>query len=140
MSAKLQGIRSWMAVAGVVVCLAGVGSFLYFLEVRESTVREIGESAQRAFGGERVDALIATASSVEVALEKRNRAVWALGEIRDPRALAVLQQLEVQEECNHTKLVCQREVRKAIAKIQGESSPLHTLGWGWERLRLWIDG
>jgi len=115
-------------------CAFSVCLFI-FLQIREATVRQISESAENEFGGEPVSALIAKAISNEIPLRERNRAVRALGELRDPRALPTLQELNVQEECDHSRIVCQREVRKAIKKINGEMSLDHTLKDGLKKLK-----
>ena len=58
-------------------------------------------------------------------------------ELGDRRALPALRTLNVQEDCDHTRLVCQREVRKAIAKLNGEMTPRHTWRLVVDRLRRW---
>lgn len=110
------------ALALVAVAVAATG-LLLFRNARQSAIQEVAAVAQTRFEGDRVEALIRLAGSPDVPLDRRNRAIWTLGELRDERALPLLESLHVQEECDHDRLVCQREVRKAIRKIHGELSP-----------------
>ena len=53
-------------------------------------------------------------------LKKKNKAVWALGELRDKKALPILEALYTGAPCDHSRYVYQKEVKKAIKKIKGE--------------------
>jgi hypothetical protein len=59
----------------------------------------------------------------------KNRVVWALGEIRDSRALPALRDLETDGTCDHGSRVCQYEVRKAVDKISGEVPEPYPWKW-----------
>jgi hypothetical protein len=121
-------------VVAMVACV-GVAAALSLVAVRDGAVRRAVHDARERFPGDDVEALIAQATAAEAPLDERNRAVWVLGELRDRRALPALRALYVQQACDHERLVCQREVRKAIAKIEGELSPLRTLRRIVERAR-----
>jgi hypothetical protein len=84
-----------------------------------SEVKVMCAKATNEFPGNRVDALIAYVSSESHCLAERNRAVWALGQIGDKRALAVLESFYTGGDCNHEKHLCQRELRHAIYGCKG---------------------
>jgi HEAT repeat protein len=136
---KRRRVRPLPLAAGVAaffVC-AVAAAIVLFAQVEKNSVRDISAAAQREFPGDRVTALIAKATSTEQPLRARNRAIWALGVIGDERALPARRELEVQGECDHSRLACQREVRKAIRKIRGEMTPWHTLRRGLDAAREW---
>jgi hypothetical protein len=109
---------------------------LTFRIVRQNALYQIETLAKKETGlGSPVVGLLVLAGSQSVPLPRRNRAIWALGELRDPRALPHLTALANHNHCDHRRWVCQREVRLAISKINGELSfggwlrtQLHTLG------------
>jgi hypothetical protein len=86
-----------------------------------SAVDSISCDAAGVHPGDRVDALIAYASCEEHSLRERNRAVWALGQLGDQRALPFLRSLEGGT-CDHEHRLCQREIRKAIRLCQGATN------------------
>jgi HEAT repeat protein len=126
-----------LGVATVCGCVV-VAAAMLFVGVRHFALRRAADAAHRQFAGDDVEALIAKAGAADVPLAERTRAVWALGELGDRRALPALRSLNVQEECDHARLVCQSEVRKAIAKIEGEMSPRHSLRQVVRRVRGWV--
>jgi hypothetical protein len=75
--------------------------------------------AQAEFGGEPVEALLQLATSRSSELSTRNRAIWALGQLGDVRALPTLEDLYDGEPCNHSERLCQRELRKAMGLCNG---------------------
>lgn len=84
-----------------------------------SAVKRISAQATQEYLGDRVEALIAYMQSEKHSLRNRNRAIWALGQIGDVRALPVLEKFYMGEPCNHDKYLCQRELRKAIEMCKG---------------------
>jgi len=56
-------------------------------------------------------------------LAERNRAVWALGQMRNPRAIPVLE-AQVKDECRHGEDLCQEELEKALALCAGDGIDL----------------
>ena len=82
-----------------------------------SGLDEISEVASR-YPGDRVEALMELVADSDRSLKTRNRAVWALGQIGDARALPLLEEHYTGEECDHSRLLCQRELRKAIARCR----------------------
>jgi len=84
-----------------------------------SAVKEMSTEATKEYPGDRVEALIAYVRSENHSLKKRNRAVWALGQIGDNRALAVLESFYTGGGCDHEKQLCQRELKHAIHGCKG---------------------
>ena len=58
--------------------------------------------------------------------QEKNNAIWALGQIGDPKVLPVLQRpytgKSCEKPCRRSKSICQREVRKAIQSCKGAFS------------------
>ena len=86
-------------------------------------------SAQRSAvaqfpGRDSSQALIDLVNCEECPMEQRNRAVWTLGQIREQRALAVLHKHFYDGPCNHSKSLCQHELRKALKRIESQP-PIH---------------
>ena len=84
-----------------------------------SAVKQMSAEATKEYPGNRVEALTAYASSESHNLKKRNRAVWALGQIGDKSALAVLESFYTGGDCEHEKHLCQHELKKAIYGCKG---------------------
>jgi hypothetical protein len=79
-----------------------------------SGVHAASEAALLEQPGDRVPALMAYLESPTHTLRERNRAVWALGQLGDARALPVLEKHFTGRECDHGRVLCQHELRKAI--------------------------
>jgi hypothetical protein len=73
------------------------------------------------FDGDRVEALIALVDCQACSLRDRTQAVWALGQLRDKRALPVLYKYFTGKPCDHQRLICQYEISKAIRWTEGKS-------------------
>ena len=86
-----------------------------------SGIHDISHVAMDRFEGDRIDALIALADCADCRVEDRNRAVWALGQFRDKRALPVLQKYYDGTPCSHACSICQRELEKAIRWTEGNA-------------------
>jgi hypothetical protein len=91
-SRKIFAIAQKILFYGVLTCL------VFFLIVYAyacwniaSGIREISAKATQQYPGDRVEALIAYMQPEKHGLRERNRAVWALGQIGDKRALSVLE-------------------------------------------------
>jgi len=87
-----------------------------------SGVREASAAAVDEYGGSRVDALMAVVASPEHSLTERNRAVWALGQLGDPRALPTLERYQTGAPCDHARFICQHELDKAIRACRGSTN------------------
>ena len=83
------------------------------------SVLATSDSAVERFGGDRISGLAAMVNCSECRLKDRDMAVWALGELRDRRALPVLRAHYKGGKCNHSSELCQYNLGKAILKIEG---------------------
>ena len=84
-------------------------------------INNASRSAMAQFNGDRIEALIARVDCNDCRLEDRNHAVWALGQLRDKRALPVLYKYRTGKPCNHLRQICQSEIGKAIRWTEGNS-------------------
>jgi hypothetical protein len=99
------------------VCLMLCAGWLVFAKVSiQNGLDEWRKRAQAAHphDGDDVAALIAYVQSDSHRLHDRDLAVWALGQARDERAQPVLQAFVTGEECDHSKNLCQSELKKAL--------------------------
>jgi hypothetical protein len=101
---------------GAVVLLTG-----YFMLSwqRYTTIRTVSTAAQSEFYGDRIEALVSCLKSNAIELDRKNRIIWVLGELRDDRAIAELTALSRPGDCDHRRYVCQDELRNAVKKIKG---------------------
>lgn len=84
-----------------------------------SGVHAASEAALLERPGDRVPALMAYVESPAHTLRDRNRAIWALGQLGDARALPVLEKHFTDGPCDHSRALCQDELRKAIRLCRG---------------------
>jgi len=104
---------------GVVVLTAILAGGLISVTVLiQRGVSEATALAARAHAGDEVTALMAYVASEQHGLRDRNRAVWALGRLADPRALPVLEHYYDGAPCDHSLRLCQHELEKAIARCR----------------------
>jgi len=106
---------------GIVGIIFGFGAIFWYIEF---SVQEICVIAQQAHPGDDLAALIVYMNSEEHSLKERNLAVWALGRLRNPRALPALEKAYTGESCDHDRYLCQYELNKAIRHCKGETSSL----------------
>ncbi len=118
--------RLLMAAAAllIVVMAAAVGASLLV----GSGVRSISAAALGPQPGDRIAALMTYVETPTHSLRERNRAVWALGQLGDPRALPVLERYFTGEPCDHERALCQYELKKAIRLCRGATN-LSALVW-----------
>lgn len=109
-----------LAVGALVVWVVG---FAVSLRVIFRGVKTTCEAAQGRYPGDHVEALMSLAGSEQATFIERNRAVWALGQIGDRRALPLLRQLDTDEvqpkPLDASKYIVQYSVEKAIRQIEG---------------------
>ena len=98
-----------------------------------SGVDDVLSRASRSFPGKGSDALIAMVNSEEFPLKERNRAVWALGQLGDARAVSSLEALLTGRPCDHAAAICQYELKKAIRQCRGG---LNVTRWAWRQFVL----
>ena len=109
---------------GIVAVLA-----LSYLLIRGKMQHDLWETctlAQLAYPqlDDPVEALLVWIQSPLQTIQERNRGVWALGQLRDQRALPVLEKYYHGGECDHDNELCQRELEKAIKLTKGEGISL----------------
>ena len=112
--------RKASAIAAVLLLLA-LGAYATLFASIHADVTDTARSAMARYAGDRVQALSALVECESCSLRDRNRAVWALGQLRDRRALPVILRQRTGAECDHTAGLCQREIRKAIDAIESRS-------------------
>lgn len=106
----------WALGAAAVVLVAAFAGITLWIR---ADVRDATEMAIREYpGDDGTVALIAIVESEDQPLRARNRAVWALGQLRDPRALPILERHYTGEPCDHARMLCQHELKKAIDLIR----------------------
>jgi len=86
--------------------------------------------ARGGMPGDPVLALMAYVDSPRNPVRERDRAVWALGQLGDPRALSVLEKHRSGEPCEHGKKLCQHELEKAVKLCRGAPN---VAAWVWRR-------
>jgi len=107
---------------GILICLAMLSVAFLFIRWRiQSGIKDISARTAQEYPGDRVEALMAYASSEHHSLSQRNHAIWALGMIGDTRALPLLETLRTGLPCDHSSTLCQHEVDKAIKKCKCSS-------------------
>lgn len=112
---------------GLVILFAG---YLYFSRDIARSIHDIVGVAQKTYGGDPVEALMAYVDDDAQGIRFRNRAVWALGQLSDRRALPVLEKHYIGGECDHGYLICQYELEKAIQGSKRNS--LRIQWWPWK--------
>lgn len=85
----------------------------------KSDVDQVCDSAMNQYEGDKIEALISVLKSNTQSLMAKNDAIWALGHLKDKRALPVLKEIQTGTDCDHSRFVCQRELNKAIGYMEG---------------------
>jgi hypothetical protein len=114
----------WIKIVAWTLGLFAAGLLVVLLAVSWTIGRAVEDFSREAtakYGGDRVEALIAQVDCQTCSLDERNHAVWALGQLTDKRALPVLRKYYTGEPCDHSRLICQREITKAIRWTEGNS-------------------
>ncbi len=109
-----------LGVVAVLLLLIIAGYGAGFASIH-AAVTNAGRSAVTKYPGDRVQALCSVVDCQTCSSAERNRAVWALGQIRDAHALPTLTKYYNQpgQTC---RSVCQHELQKAIEAIQWKHS------------------
>ena len=93
-------------------------------------VQEIVDEARMARPGDRIEALIHLVESEHLPAAKRNRAVWALGQLGDSRALPFLRNQNRKREADPLLSLSRHELEKAIHLCEGG---WNITAWTWRR-------
>ncbi len=108
--------------AGLVVVLvlgyAGLASLAWSAF---AGAHQFGEQVMREFPGDEVEALIGLVQAEDHTLEERGKAVHALGQIGSDRAVPALRRYYTGQQCDHSRFLCQKELRKAIDRCNGKN-------------------
>jgi hypothetical protein len=115
---KLMKIVSWIlgfAIGGAIIAWVGISLLIGW------GVNSDSRKAMAQFGGDRIEALIAMVDCQTCNPYDRTQAVWALGQLKDKRALPVLHKYYTGGPCNHFGQICQYELSKAIRWTEGKS-------------------
>jgi hypothetical protein len=108
----------------LIIAAASICVLFYFSIF--SGVKSICSEAKKEFNGDSVEALMTLIESDKFGFREKNKAIWALGQIGDRRALPLLEKLntgEVQKApYNPEKYIVQYTVKKAIKQCKGEFS------------------
>jgi hypothetical protein len=97
-------------------------------------VRAARDAALEVHTGDQVGALMAFIETPTHSLRERNRAIWALGQLGDSRALPLLEKHFTGGPCDHERALCQRELGKALELCRGGTN-LTALVWRHGSLR-----
>ena len=108
-----------LGVSAVLLLFVIAGYAAVFASIH-GDVTDAGRSAMTRYPGDRVQALSTLVDCQTCSLDERNRAVWALGQLRDARALPTLMKYYTRQKCNHASDLCQHELQKAVEAIQRE--------------------
>ena len=82
-------------------------------------VQEIIDEAQDIRPGSRIESLIHFMESEDLSITRRNRAVWALGQLGDARALPSLNKHYRKEREHPGQALSRHELKKAIKLCEG---------------------
>jgi len=115
---RSSSFTRWFLLAGLI----GVGIVIYALPWMfwqlQIPVKTRCAEAQEEFGGDCVEALTAVIQSDHHSYLQKNRAVWALGQLGDERALPALQKVHTgvpcSRLCRRDQHLCQYEIEKAM--------------------------
>jgi hypothetical protein len=94
-------------------------AFLLMCLIVGSGVHSVSTMALREHPGDKVAALMAFVESEHHTYRDRNRAIWALGQLGDSRALPLLQKHYTGKASNDKNALSQYELGKAIVLCKG---------------------
>jgi len=117
-ASKQRRLTRILAIAIGLVVLAFLGICL----IIGAGVHSVSSQALREYPGDKVEALMSLIESEQHSIRDRNRAIWALGQLGDSRALATLQKYYTGQEPDETKGLSQYELKKAIALCRGATN------------------
>jgi hypothetical protein len=105
-------------IAGLILFVVAIMATFFGLKIWiSSEANTVAEDAVQVFHLDKTESLIALIDSEDYSLKARNNAIWALGVLKDKKALPKLQLLYTGQPCNHDIELCQYEIEKAIKKI-----------------------
>jgi hypothetical protein len=125
MKKRAMRIGGGIFLIALVACGAALGFVLWRVHV---SVREYAAIAQQAHphAGDDAAALVDFMNSDTHAYQERNHAAWALGRLREAKALPDLEAAYTGKLCDHGNGLCQYELEKAIKLCGGIPNPPRT--------------
>jgi hypothetical protein len=117
--------------------LIAIGISIFFLFFFITTIwigyeaKNLCQNAKWQYGGDCVEALIATLNDEHQGYRTRNHAIWALGQFGDSRALPILQKYytgNIPDREPLDKTISQYELKKAVNLTNGG---LNITAWAW---------
>jgi hypothetical protein len=114
-------IKRIIPVISLVFVFGLLGSYIGLRIWIKSDIDRFCNNATSQYNGDRLDALISLINSETQSLKDKNDAIWTLAYIGDRRALPVLKNLLTGKECDHSRYVCQRQLKRTIGYIEGTS-------------------
>jgi len=109
-----------LLISFVVFILGIAGTYFATLAWIHHDASAMAKEASIVFKKDKIESLLEVIESEDYSLKEKNKAVWALGVLKDKRALPRLEALHTAKECNHEEELCQYEIKKAILKIKRE--------------------
>ena len=97
--------------------------FLVYAGLRTSIWTDANQFAKQAaeqYSTDKTTTLLMYIDSDEYTFKEKNKAVWAMGVLKEKNALPKLEMMYTGEKCNHDSAICQYELYKAIHKIRGD--------------------
>lgn len=126
--------RPWLKRGLTVLLALPIVAFVAVSWAVGSGVRAARDAAVEVHAGDQVVALVAFVETPTHSLQERNRAIWALGQLGDSRALPVLEKHFTGGPCDHQRALCQLELGKALKLCRGGTN-LPALVWRHGSLR-----
>jgi hypothetical protein len=119
-------IQTLRRIGAVVLCVAvlaaiGLGIITWWIQT-ELTRCCVMAQAAHPHARDNVASLLDYVQSPDHSLRDRDRAVWALAQCRDGRALPILESLKTGRPCDHEHDLCQYELDKAIRQCSGRAA------------------
>ena len=95
-------------------------------------VRSVSQTAQAQFAGQRIEALMSMVDCESCGRQDRNDAVWALGQLDDPRALPVLERYFAGTKGHQPSNLSQDRLRIALRHLRHEDyNWVESASWRW---------
>jgi hypothetical protein len=115
---RSSGLKRWFLLAGLIGVAVAIYAIPWIFWQLQIPVKTRCSDAQEEFSGDCVEALVAVIQSVHHSYLAKNRAIWALGQLADERALPALCDLQsgvpCRRPCHRDLHVCQYEIERAI--------------------------
>ena len=129
-SGSWKKIICYFFLAGFIL---SVLAMVIVLHIISDDVRAMCDKAQSEFQGGCVKALVAYVESDNHTFAEKHDAIWALGEIGDPRCIPTLQKLWTGEPCTkpcrYDLYICQYQLEKSVQRCQGFNVMRYVWRW-----------